>query len=335
MALDAYTDLAVQIAIVCIMLGVTYALSRIVASTMKRAFQRTGVYETDAIVIGTASKYLVWLVGGFVVLGYLNIQVTPYLVALVAVFLIMIGLVAKTPLENVASWYLLRNWGHFDVGDFVKIGDVEGVVRSLDLFQMTVETPDTKHYSIPNVKIVSLGGYKLASQDDGYPVTIRVRLGRDIEVGSTKLRLAKIVQEFPHLSYNRPIKVVVGKITDRKITLEVLFWTPKLGGILTAKDYLSTRILTNLAQIHPNRSEENFLHDTKRNRATKKPIQTPKCPTCGSASWKGLLRCTDCGGYFAFGQCRDCDQPRLDKCPDEEGKLEFIPDEDSEVQASA
>ena len=332
MAVDAYTSLAVQIAIVAIMLLAVYVLSRVTASVLRRALQRTGVYETDAIVISTASKYLVWLLGVFMVLSYLSIQVTPYLVALLAVSLIVTGLAAKTPLENVASWYLLRNWGPFEVGDFVKIGDVEGVVRSLDLFQMTVETPNSRCYPIPNAKIVSLGGYKLARQDDGYPVTIRVRLGCDIDIEPTKLRLVKIVQAFPHFSFDRSIKVVVRKINDKNIVLKVLFWVPKLGDIFTAKDYVSTRILTDLVQTRPNHARGTVLHGTRRgNEMIRKTIQTPKCSTCGSTTWKGFLRCTDCGGYYVFGQCIECDQPRLGRCPVEGEKLEFVPDEDGEV----
>jgi len=334
MTVDVYRGLATQIATAAFLFVAAYVLGRVVGNVLKRTLRRTGMYETDAIVVSSASKYLVWLIGVFVALGHLSIQITPYLVALLVATLVLTWMVARAPLENVVSWYLLRNWGQFAVGDFVEISDVEGVVRSLDLLQLTVETADNRYCSIPNAKVVSLGGYKLPRKDNFCPVRERLHLRRDIDVNSAKLKLLEIVQAFPHLSFDKPVKIMVDQVTDNNVVLEVLFWVPRLVDVLPARDYISTRVLAEMMQAPGHRPEE-ALHDVGQPSAPRPQQRAVRCPACGSTAWKGFLRCTDSGCYYVFGRCMDCDQQRLDRCPADGGTLEFVSDEKSEVRPDA
>ncbi|MEM2921335.1 MAG: mechanosensitive ion channel family protein [Candidatus Bathyarchaeia archaeon] len=320
MTVDIYGGLAIQVATIIVLLAATYIIGRAVGSVLRAALRKTGMYETDAIVISSASKYLVWILGVFIVLGHLSIQVTPYLVTLLAVSLVLTWIVARAPIENVVSWYLLRNWGQFEVGDFVRIG----VVRGLDLLQLTVETAENGFYSIPNTKVVSLGGYKFQRQNNLCPAAVRVKLPRDMDVERIKLKILQIIQGFTHLSADKPIRIMVEQFTDRSIVIEILFWVPKLNDILLAKDYIATKVLREILQVSQPSLEEAAPSDIRQREALMSEKRAAQCNACGSTAWRGFLKCIECGSYYVFGQCMNCDKRRFDRCPMDGGELEII-----------
>ncbi len=66
------------------------------------------------------------------------------------VFGIAIGFACQTGISNIISGFFLVLERPFSMGDIVKIGDVTGIVESIDLLAVRVRTLDNKFIRIPN-----------------------------------------------------------------------------------------------------------------------------------------------------------------------------------------
>ena len=64
-----------------------------------------------------------------------------------------IGLALQGSLSNIAGGFILTVFKPFVVGDFIKSGEFEGTVKSINIFYTKIITPDNKIIVIPNSKV--------------------------------------------------------------------------------------------------------------------------------------------------------------------------------------
>lgn len=64
-----------------------------------------------------------------------------------------IGLALQGSLSNIAGGFILTVFKPFVVGDFIKTGEFEGTVKSMNIFYTKIITPDNKIIVIPNSKV--------------------------------------------------------------------------------------------------------------------------------------------------------------------------------------
>jgi small conductance mechanosensitive channel len=88
------------------------------------------------------------------ILGYFGVETTSF-AALLAAVGIAVGAAWAGLLSNFAAGALLIILRPFNVGDFVKVGGVEGTVKAIGLFSTTMMTPDNVTTFIGNGKIAA------------------------------------------------------------------------------------------------------------------------------------------------------------------------------------
>ena len=95
---------------------------------------------------------------------------------------VMISLGSTTIVGQLFSGFMLLYARVFTVGDFVKIGDVEGTVEAQGLFVTKVRTPWDDELSIPNAVVASatMRNYSRPRSPDGPLLSTRVSGGYDI-----------------------------------------------------------------------------------------------------------------------------------------------------------
>jgi len=64
-----------------------------------------------------------------------------------------IGLALQGSLSNIAGGFILTVFKPFVVGDYIKSGEFEGTVKSINIFYTKIITPDNKIIVIPNSKV--------------------------------------------------------------------------------------------------------------------------------------------------------------------------------------
>lgn len=94
---------------------------------------------------------------------------------------VMISLGSSTIVGQLFSGFMLLYARVFKVGDFVRIGDVEGTVDAQGLFATKITTPWNDEMSIPNAVVASstLRNYSRSKSPDGPLLSTRVTIGYD------------------------------------------------------------------------------------------------------------------------------------------------------------
>lgn len=98
-----------------------------------------------------ASK-TVMFIGVLVALSQVGIELGPLLTGL-GVAGVIIGFALQDTLSNFASGLMILIYRPFDVGDLVKVNDIQGTVNKMSLVSTTIQTVDNQRLVIPNNKI--------------------------------------------------------------------------------------------------------------------------------------------------------------------------------------
>lgn len=153
---DAAGDLAVNLVVAVLILTVTWWASVWASRLVKRLISRVHRGGPPDVTlqgfVGSATRYVVMVVGLIAVLQQLGVQTTSILAVLGAASL-AVGLALQGTLSNVAAGVMLLLFRPYRVGDVVEIGGRVGSVRTLDLFVTELTTPDNLKVVLPNGKV--------------------------------------------------------------------------------------------------------------------------------------------------------------------------------------
>ncbi|WP_435318344.1 mechanosensitive ion channel family protein [Haloarchaeobius sp. TZWSO28] len=171
------------------------------------------------------AQVVLWTVGLIVILGVWNVELTGLLVG--AGFAgIVVGMAARQTLGAVLAGFVLMLARPFEIGDWVQIGDSEGIVTDISIFNTRIQTFDGEYVMIPN-DIVS--GERVVNRSRKGRLRLEVEMGVDydsdvehaVEVAKESLR-----DEDEILSVPTP-QVVVKRFGDSAVILGARFWIDK------------------------------------------------------------------------------------------------------------
>lgn len=144
----------VQAIQVVIALAGTYIVARIVSRAIAKAFEKTPFPEEIEKTIIRISKYLVYLVGLFIVISVLGFDLTSIIVGLGA-FSIAISFATSNIIQNFVSGIIVQGDKQFKIGDEIKVKNFEGRVVKIGIRTTTLKTDDGSMIYIPNSFFVS------------------------------------------------------------------------------------------------------------------------------------------------------------------------------------
>ena len=161
----------------------------------------------------------------FVILGIWKVNVSGLLVG--AGFLgIVFGLAAQQTLGALIAGFILMFSRPFEIGDWVEIGDREGIVTDITIVNTRVQTFDGEYVMLPNDMV------------SGSPIVNRTRKGRlriRVDVGvdyGTDLERAREIarnslSDITEILQVPQPQVVIRTFADSAIVLQVRFWIDK------------------------------------------------------------------------------------------------------------
>ncbi|MGB5621398.1 MAG: mechanosensitive ion channel family protein, partial [Gammaproteobacteria bacterium] len=103
-------------------------------------------------------SYAIYFFAGIMILKELGINPTPILAG-AGIAGLAVGLGAQNLINDMVSGFFILFEEHFLVGDFVKIGEAEGTVESIDLRTTRVRDNAGRHHIIRNGQINDLVNY--------------------------------------------------------------------------------------------------------------------------------------------------------------------------------
>ena len=206
-----------------IILLVTHLLSRagrrVVGNLVSRrdAFGQHEVEITYRVV-----QITLWVAAASVVLGLWDVNLTGVLVG--AGFLgIVVGMAARQTLGAVLAGFVLMFARPFEIGDWVEIGDNEGIVTDISIVNTRVQTFDGEYVMLPN-DLVS--GQEVVNRSRKGRLRIEVEVGVDYDTDvptATELAGEAMDDLDAILSVPTP-QVVVKEFGDSAIVLGCRFW---------------------------------------------------------------------------------------------------------------
>jgi len=151
-------EMFVQVVKVFITLTATYIVAKIVTRTFRKIFEKTPFPEEIEQGILRVSKYVVYIIGLFIIVAVLGVDLTSLIVGLGA-FSIAISFATSTIIQNMVSGILVIGEKTFEIGDIiqVRVGGMNyiGKVTKIGIRSTVIETEDGKVVFLPNSIFVS------------------------------------------------------------------------------------------------------------------------------------------------------------------------------------
>jgi small-conductance mechanosensitive channel len=147
-----------QIVEIVIVLAATYLTARIVHRVLAKFFEKTPFPKEIENWIVKISKYVVYVIGVFVVLSVSNFDLTSVIVGLGA-FSIAISFAMSNIIQNFVSGIIVQSDRAFKVGDEIQVRiagkEYEGKVVKMRIRTTIIKTKDGDKVSIPNSAFIT------------------------------------------------------------------------------------------------------------------------------------------------------------------------------------
>ncbi|PKL06218.1 MAG: mechanosensitive ion channel family protein [Spirochaetae bacterium HGW-Spirochaetae-9] len=139
--------LGVGLALVLILV-ISRVLQIIVAKTLRKTMP-----EPRALMIKKAIRYLGYVIAATTLMKAFGLDLSALLGA-AGIAGIAIGFAAQTSISNLISGLFLISEKPFQIGDSIQVGDITGIVMSVDLLSVKLQTFDNRFVRIPNETII-------------------------------------------------------------------------------------------------------------------------------------------------------------------------------------
>jgi len=139
---------------------------------------------------------------------------------------IAIGFASQTSVSNIISGLFIIAEKHFEVNDVITVGNITGVVLSIDMLSIKLRTFDNKYVRIPNETLIKSEVTNITR----FPirrVDIAVGIAYKEDIGRVRNILIDIAREEP-LCLNEPEPIVIiNGFGSSSIDLLLLAWVVK------------------------------------------------------------------------------------------------------------
>ena len=200
----------------------TGVVHRIVERFMK---QRNGITDHQAEVTYRIVQISVYVLALLTVLGFWSVNLSGLLIG--AGFAgIVVGMAARQTLGAVIAGLVLMFSRPFEIGDWVKVGDKDGIVTDITIVNTRLQTFDGEYVMLPNDYV---GSNEVVNRSRKGRLRIHVEVG--VDYGTDVERAREVAKEAMSdvediLTVPRP-QVVFTEFGDSAVVLDLRFWIDK------------------------------------------------------------------------------------------------------------
>lgn len=145
-------DAGINLILSIVLLIVGWKLINIFSKKIKTGKLFSKIEPTARSFINSALSIVLKILLIITIAAILGVPMTS-MVAVLGSCGLAIGLALQGSLSNIAGGFILTVFKPFVVGDFIKSGEFEGTVKSINIFYTKIITPDNKIIVIPNSKV--------------------------------------------------------------------------------------------------------------------------------------------------------------------------------------
>lgn len=215
-------EFLLSLVVALLVLGIGTALVKKLMSVLKKGMQKKEMEPgVISFLISTIRivLYILLIIIAAQILGF----ATTSIVALVGSAGLAIGLALQGSLANFAGGVLILLMKPFVVGDYIIVGEIEGVVKKIDIVYTTLATKDNRAAILPNGKLADSNIINTTSEDKR-----RIDISVGIEYSEDIKRVRAVLQEITDRQEARlsdmPVDIVVSSLDDSAVTMSVHMW---------------------------------------------------------------------------------------------------------------
>ncbi len=178
--------------------------------------------KTLSLFFGNLARYLVLVAAILACLGLFGIETTSFAAILGAAGL-AIGLAFQGTLSNFSAGVMLLVFRPFSVGDYIKVGGLEGTVKELNLFVCALDTLDHRRLIVPNSTITS-GPIENYTANELRRVDICVGVDYGSNLAEVRKVLDAAAKTIPHRDPQRGHDIFLHTLGDSSVNFQVRVW---------------------------------------------------------------------------------------------------------------
>jgi potassium efflux system protein len=197
--------------------------------------------------ISTMLHYAILLVGFFVALGALGIDLTKITI-LAGAFSVGIGFGLQNVINNFVSGLILLFERPIKIGDIIEVGGNVGEVRGIGIRASIIRTTDGSEVIVPNGLLISGQVTNWTLSDRGRAVDISVSVVASADLHHVANLLKGIAADHPEVAKEPSPKVHVVNITATAAAFQLRVWTERNEAWAQVRSDLSVAINQTLAR---------------------------------------------------------------------------------------
>lgn len=196
-------------------------ISRILQTIAARTIRKT-MPETRTLMIKKGIRYLGYVIAATTLLKAFGVDLSALLGA-AGIAGIAIGFAAQTSVSNLISGLFLISEKSFQIDDAIQVGDITGVVMSVDLLSVKLQTFDNRFVRIPNetiikTNVINISRFPIRRLD----IWVSVSYASDLE--KTKNLLQDIAAKNIHVLDNPAPLIFIDKFDASGINILFGVW---------------------------------------------------------------------------------------------------------------
>jgi small-conductance mechanosensitive channel len=171
------------------------------------------------------SKLVFWplaLIIAVSVLRELGFSLAPLLGA-AGILGVALGFASQTSVSNIISGFFLLGEEPFMVGDVIQVGDVTGIVLTIDMLSVKIRTFDNKMVRIPNESLVK-SQFTNITRFPIRRVDIMVGVAYREDIGRVRQILMSVASDNPHVLMEPEPAVMFEGYADSSINFKFAVW---------------------------------------------------------------------------------------------------------------
>jgi potassium efflux system protein len=197
--------------------------------------------------ISTMLHYTILLIGFFVALGALGIDLTKITI-LAGAFSVGIGFGLQNVINNFVSGLILLFERPIKIGDIIEVSGNMGEVRRIGIRASIIRTADGSEVIVPNGLLISGQVTNWTLSDRGRAVEVSVTVAPNTDLPRVVELLKSIAADHPQVAEKPPPQVHVTSITASAVTVQLRVWTERNEAWAQVRTDLSVAINQTLAR---------------------------------------------------------------------------------------
>jgi small-conductance mechanosensitive channel len=187
-------------------------------------------------------SYLLLFIVATISLQEFGIDMTA-LIGAAGVVGVAIGFAAQTSVANIISGIFLTLEHPFELNDTIIINNIEGQIKAVNLFAVTIRTSDNKIVRIPNEQVLKSNIYNI-TKNKNRRFESTIDLAPEVNIPQAIEIIKELVTQKDYL-LNDPVPfIAIKEVTGNYSRLFIGVWTTQKNWVTTRANFLSDLKIT-------------------------------------------------------------------------------------------